>query len=296
MRPRTMRKAIAATASALGLLTASACAAPGPQPASTLSECPNSWAGKSAGDWVPSVGSGTREHLVPGAPLEADICAYDAGGSRAAAPQRLTDGLTTMVTDLNHLPVAALPSWRACTLIGSIPRSYLIRLRYTNGSVSWIGTAYDDNQCVVTTNGAFRTMSYVGDAVSTAYDTRRWPSLSPADQCEPGRGRIGQEEHMVPKGSIGLTVCKLSATAPQEKTYGEDTAKHISAKVDSRPAEKDDGTCPTGAAPAIRLVFRYPQGPPAGVTVWSKGCGMDNRFLRGKVSPALMAELSGLLD
>ncbi|MFJ2033152.1 hypothetical protein [Streptosporangium sp. NPDC087985] len=201
-----------------------------------------------------------------------------------------------MVTDFNHLPVAASPSWRACTLIGSIPRSYLIRLRYSNGSVSWIGTAYDDNQCVVTTNGAFHTMSYIGDAVSAAYNTRRWPSLNPTDQCDPGRGRTGQDRQMVPKGAIGLTVCKLSATAPRKKTYGEDVAKEISAKIVSRPTEKEEGSCPAGATPSIRLIFRYSQGPPAGVTVWTKGCGIDNRFLRSEVPPALMAELSDLLD
>ncbi|MEU7747412.1 hypothetical protein [Nonomuraea sp. NPDC049158] len=101
---------------------------------------------------------------------------------------------------------------------------------------------------------------------------------------------------MVPKGSIGFTVCKLSDTAPQKKAYGEDVAKDISAKIGSQPAQRDDGACPAGATPAIRLVFRYAQGPPAGVTVWSKWCGMDNRFLRSEVPSALMAELSGLLD
>ncbi|MEV6986142.1 hypothetical protein AB0M95_33455 [Sphaerisporangium sp. NPDC051017] len=200
-----------------------------------------------------------------------------------------------MVADLNHLPTAA-PSWRACTMIGSIPHSYLIRLRYSDGDVSWIGTAYDDNQCVDTTNGVLRTRSYIGDAVRTAFDKRHWPSLTPMDECEPGRGRIGQDQHLVPEGAIALTVCRLSTMAPQGKTYGADVAKEISSQIASRPTQEYDGTCPTGAAPSIRLVFRYAQGPPAGVTVWTKECGMDNRILESEAPPALTAKLSGLLD
>jgi hypothetical protein len=294
MRLRAMSRTIAAMVSALGLLVATACAAPESGGASPLPECPPHWGGRSPGDWVPALGSGSPERLMPSMPLEADICAYDAKGSRASAPRRLTDGLTTMVTDLNHLPLVASPAWRACTLIGSLPESYLVRLRYSNDQVSWIGTAYDGNRCVTTTNGA-RTMSYIGDAVKEAYNAGRWPSLNPADPCEPGRGRVGQDTRMAPPGTIGLTVCQLeaSATATQRKEFDEEDAKKISGEISARPAKRDDGSCPTGAMPALRLIFRYAQGPPAGVTVWTKGCGMDNDFLRSDMPPALIAELSG---
>ncbi|GAA5051921.1 hypothetical protein GCM10023259_030880 [Thermocatellispora tengchongensis] len=212
-----------------------------------------------------------------------------------AARRRLAEGLAEMVTDLNHLPVAA-PPWRACTLRASAPTSYLIRLRYGDARVSWIGTADDANQCVPTTNGTLRTWSYIGDTVGSAYQEGRWPSLTPPDECEPGPGRIGQDRQLVPEGSIGLTVCGLSVKAPQRKSHGADTAKKVAAEIDSLRAERFDGACRPGRGSAIRLVFRYAQGPPAAVTVWGTECGMENTFLRGALSAELMDELSGLLD
>jgi hypothetical protein len=99
----------------------------------------------------------------------------------------------------------------------------------------------------------------------------------------------------VPDGAIGFTVCKLSVKAPQRKTYGADLAKDVSAKLNSLRVEKFDGICRTGRGPSMLIVFRYAQGPPAAVAVWSKECGVDDRFLRGAISSDLINDMSGLL-
>jgi hypothetical protein len=97
--------------------TSAAAAPSAPKP------CPKQWGGEEIGGWVPAASdiAGAGESLVPGAPVEALICAYpgddaNPGGERLAGTRTLKDRAGQLARDLGYLPVGSSDS--ACTAMG----------------------------------------------------------------------------------------------------------------------------------------------------------------------------------
>ncbi|MGW0590098.1 hypothetical protein [Streptosporangium sp. NPDC002607] len=273
------------TSIGLGLAAAGACVAAvvfsgaisesSPVPAT----CPQRWGGNDIGGWVPAAADidGVEESLVPGSPVKALICAYPGdnahpGGERLAGSRTLTDQAAAMARDLAYLPVTTTPVDRPCTLMGGPMTNYLIRFAYPDGRALWVGSAEEVNHCVRTTNGTAGSNSYAGPAITTAYKDGIWQPAPPDDPCRGPGDRRGQDELMVPGRPGRLTVCRDATYVrpPYRKRHGRDIARALAATLNSLDTVPSQNTCQgLGGANerGIRLIFDYPQGPAAAVTI-----------------------------
>lgn len=249
--------------------------------------CPPRWGAHDVGGWVPTPES-TASTLVPGQPPRAEICLYDVHGAHQGKARTLQTGLATMTADLNHLPTA--PRREACPLLATLTQSYLIKLSYQDGRVSWVGTAYGISGCTNTTNGRIHTTAYIGDAVKHAYDTGQWARLTPRDPCDIGTGRRGQDKHLIPDDPIEVTVCSIRKNA-EHKTHGRRVAIKTAKTLNKLPLQPVDHQC---SGPYISVIFHYRQGPPAAVTAFGAACKVDNRYVQADVPAALYTQLKKL--
>ncbi|GAB2469000.1 hypothetical protein GCM10027187_41360 [Streptosporangium sandarakinum] len=255
--------------------------------------CPQRWDGEGIGGWVPAAAGidGADEVLVPGSPVQALICAYPGdnghpGGERLAGTRTLTDQAGVMARDLAYLPVTDSPRGGPCTLIGGPMTNYLIRFAYPDGRALWVGSAEEVNSCVTTTNGTVGTRSYVGPGVTAAYRTGVWKPVRPDDPCRDFAGRRDQDERMVPEGAVSVVVCgRITGSGrPPRREHGGQAARGLAAALNSLDTRPSDNMCQGGEGTddrEFRLMFGYPDGPPADVSI-SMGCvpGVDNGLLQ----------------
>ncbi|GGP84273.1 hypothetical protein GCM10010140_11610 [Streptosporangium pseudovulgare] len=255
--------------------------------------CPQQWGGEGIGGWVPAAADidGADESLVPGSPVRALICAYPGdnahpGGERLAGTRTLADQAGVMARDLAYLPVTDPPRGGPCTLMGGPMTNYLIRFAYPDGRALWVGSAEEVNSCATTTNGTVGSRSYVGPDIAAAYRTGAWKPTRSDDPCGDFTGRRGQDERMVPEGIVSVMVCgRISGSGrPPRREYGEQVARELAAELNSLDTRPSDNTCQRGGGTddrEFRLLFGYPDGPPANVSI-SMGCvpGADNGLLQ----------------
>ncbi|GAA4195523.1 hypothetical protein GCM10022252_41480 [Streptosporangium oxazolinicum] len=241
--------------------------------------CPQRWDGNDIGGWVPAAADidGVEESLVPGSPVSALICAYPGdnahpGGERLAGSRTLTDQAAVMARDLAYLPVATADVGRGCTAMGGPMTNYLIRFAYPDGRALWVGGAEEVNRCGRITNGTAVSNSYAGPAITAAYKNGVWRPVPPKDPCRGPGDRRGQEELMVPGRPGRLTVCRDATYArpPYRKRHNRDIARALAATLNSLDTVPSQNSCQGLGGPGergIRLVFDYPQGPAAAVTI-----------------------------
>ncbi|WP_344950864.1 hypothetical protein [Sphaerisporangium flaviroseum] len=269
------------------------------------STCPHRWGGDDIGGWVPAAAAGidgVEESLVPGSPVKALICAYPGdnvhpGGERLAGSRSLTDQTAAMARDLAYLPVTTADTERPCTTAAGPMTNYLIRFAYPDGRALWLGTAEEVNHCVRTTNGTVGTASYAGPAVTTAYKDGVWRSAPPDDPCRGSGDRRGQDELMVPGRPGRLTVCRDATYVrpPYRKRHGRDIARALAETLNSLDTVPSRNMCQgTGGAHerGIRLIFDYPEGPAAAVSI-SLSCvpAIDNGLLQADLDARLRDEI-----
>ncbi|MFB9961438.1 hypothetical protein [Sinosporangium siamense] len=176
----------------------------------------------------------------------------------------------------------------------SVIVNYLIRLRYSDNKVGWVSTAFEVNECVVTTNGRHRSAAYFGEEIKHAYETGRWGGFSSPTSCASAPGHRGQEKVIVPPGADGLTLCRFH-DGELIKHLDRATAKQLAAAASALPTRPNDFQCdgPTGG-PEIRMIFHYPIGPPAEALLWSGRCGVENLYVEAGASPQLLELLAEL--
>ncbi|GGK65478.1 hypothetical protein Sme01_24300 [Sphaerisporangium melleum] len=296
----------------LGLAAAVVCAAAATLTASSgesLSSpvpatCPQRWDSAEIGGWVPAVARvrGAARSLVPGSPVRALICAYPGdntrpGGERLAGSRTLTDQAAPMARDLAYLPVVTGDVGRACTQMGGPLTNYLIRFAYPDGHALWVGTAEEVNHCVRTTNGTATSNAYPGPAIATAYKHGVWRPTAPDDPCQGSGARKGQDELMVPGRPGRLTVCRNATynRPPYRKRHGRDIARALAATLNSLDTIPSSNGCHETSGTherGIRLIFDYPEGPPAAVTILI-GCtpAVDNGLLQADLPAPLRDRL-----
>jgi hypothetical protein len=281
--------AVVVVGAAVVLISQSASGSP-PVPAS----CPQRWGGGDIGDWVPAAADidGADESLVPGTPVQALICAYPGdntrpGGERLAGTRTLTDHAQAMAHDLAYLPVTTGAHDSLCTLVGGAMTNYLIRFAYPDGQALWVGSAEEVNSCVTTTNGTAGSRSYVGPSITAAYRTGTWKPARSDDPCRAPTGRRGQNEQLVPEGVVSVVVCGRAASAaenPPRLEHGKQAAHDLATALNSLDTWPSEHGCQGGEGTddrMFRLLFGYPDGPPANVQI-SMGCtpGIDNGLLQ----------------
>ncbi|MEV6980363.1 hypothetical protein AB0M95_03765 [Sphaerisporangium sp. NPDC051017] len=245
--------------------------------------CPGQWGGEGIGDWVPAAADveGAGESLVPGEPVEAMICAYpgtnmNPGGERLAGVRVLKADAATMARDLAYLPVTTSddPN-RICTAAGGPMTNFLVRFAYSGGEALWVGGAEEVNSCALATNGTVKVPTYVGGSLGIAYRQGAWRIMEPEDPCK-GRlpSRRGQDEFLVPDGAVAVVVCRRDprdrrpTRAYHRKAEAQALAEALNSS-DTWPTEHTFRQVP-GARPgenAFTLLFRYADGPDAGVRV-----------------------------
>ncbi|WP_067185526.1 hypothetical protein [Microtetraspora niveoalba] len=258
--------------------------------------------------WVPAAThlSGAGESLVPGTPIEAMICGYpghntDEGNERHAGTRTLTGGAAAaMARDLAYLPVGAADVG-SCNLKAGPMTNYLVRFTYPDGRWLWVGSADEVNACVMTTNGTASSREYIGDDITAAYLNGTWSRSRPEDPCRGPGGRRGQDTRMVPEGPTSVLVCWTDAGVPRQPraSYGRDVAEPLAAALNAAVTRRDGTPCRMkGSVPekrTFRLIFGYPEGPPAGVWV-RPGCdsATQNGLLEGDIDAAARQEVTRL--
>ncbi|GAA2370987.1 hypothetical protein GCM10010404_27700 [Nonomuraea africana] len=271
--------------------------------------CPQQWGGDGIGGWVPAAADvdGVGESLVPGAPVQALICAYPGtnarpGGERLGGTRTLTDQARVMARDLAYLPVTATPRGGLCTQMGGPMTNYLIRFAYPDGRALWVGSAEEVNSCVTTTNGTAGSRSYVGPSITAAYRAGTWKPARSDDPCR-GRlaGRRGQNEQMVPEGVVSVVVCGQATSytgKPPRLEHGRQVAHDLAATLSSLDTWPSEHMCQGGTGAddrEFRLLFGYPDGPPADVRI-SVGCtpGIDNGLLQADLGDPVRDQVARL--
>ncbi|MFC4591354.1 hypothetical protein [Sphaerisporangium corydalis] len=249
------------------------------EPPPVPSTCPQRWGGDDIGGWVPAVAhiAGVKTSLVPGSPEGALICAYPGddthpGGERLTGSRTLTDQAAPMARDLAYLPVTTADVGRPCTLMAGPMTNYLIRFAYSGGRALWVGSADEVNHCVWTTNGTVGTNSYAGTTITTAYRDGIWRPARPADPCQGPGDRRGQDELMVPGRPGRVTVCRDATYSrpPYRKRHGRDVARALAETLNTLDTVPSRNMCHgiSGVHErGIRLIFDYPEGPAAAVTI-----------------------------
>jgi hypothetical protein len=222
----------------------------------------------------------TGARLVPtDVPREALICAYQpASHLTTSVPlsgsKRLpAAGLPALAENLAYLPGRAPGERRPCTTIGyARPATYLVRLGY-RGATVWVATQVDPNACVDTTNGRFRSPTYVGDQVDAAFRTGAWAPPEPRPEsagaaCSPPRaGRLGQERVLVPDTPVAVDICTGSTAG---RVTARDGVDDLAAAFNRLPTRSSDNGCSAPRwiiSPSYLVVFHYAQGPPVLVRV-----------------------------
>ncbi|MEV8632924.1 hypothetical protein AB0395_14830 [Streptosporangium sp. NPDC051023] len=251
--------------------------------------------------------AGAEKSLVPGEPVAAMICAYPGdnaqpGGERLSGSRTLAGGAGAMAHDLDYLPAGTAAYGGPCTLMGGPMTNYLIRFVYAGGSVLWVGSAEEVNSCVTTTNGTVSSHSYVGRDIAAAYRTGRWEPVRPADPCrEQPTGRRGQDRRMVPDGPVSVLVCGQTSRRigePPRQEFDGRTAETLTEALNSLASRPSDNTCQKieGVGNrSFRLLFRYADGPPANVWIFT-GCvpGADNGLLQADLSDSLRTRMRAI--
>ncbi|WP_329424167.1 hypothetical protein OG339_27660 [Streptosporangium sp. NBC_01495] len=300
-----VRVALALTATcAAAVLISQAVRVPSSVPAS----CPERWGGDGPGGWVPAATDldGAGESLVPGEPLSAMICAYPGdstrpGGERLAGSRILTGEAGAIAHDLGYLPVTTDDPGGPCTQAGGAMTNYLIRFAYPRGEALWVGSAEEVNSCVTTTNGTVGTRSYVGRDITVAYRTGTWSPVRPDDPCHGPTGRRGQNERMVPGEPVSVLVCgqptSYDGRSPRLE-HGRQTAEALAATLNSLDTWTSEKVCRrTGGTRDgdLRVLFGYPDGPPADVRV-SPSCdpGVDNGLLQADLGETVRDQVARL--
>ncbi|MFB9674611.1 hypothetical protein [Streptosporangium vulgare] len=288
-----VRVALAVTAACAAVaLISQAVRVPSPVPVS----CPERWGGDRPGGWVPAAADldGVEESLVPGEPVTAMICAYPGdstrpGGERLAGSRLLTGGAGAMARDLGYLPVTASEPGGPCTRKGGAMTNYLIRFAYPRGKALWVGSAEEAGSCVTTTNGTVGSRSYIGPDITAAYRTGTWNPVRPEDPCLGFPGRRGQHERMVPGEPVSVLVCgQASYDGPAPRLeHGGETAGALAAALNSLDTLPSENTCRGTEGVrgrTLRLLFGYPDGPPAAVRILT-ACepGVDNGLLQANL-------------
>ncbi|MEU9889347.1 hypothetical protein [Sphaerisporangium sp. NPDC051011] len=244
--------------------------------------CPGQWGGEGIGDWVPAAADveGAGESLVPGEPVEAMICAYpgvnmNPGGERLAGVRVLKAEAATMARDLAYLPVTTSddPN-RICTAAGGPMTNFLVRFAYANGDALWVGGAEEVNSCTATTNGTVKVPTYVGGSLGIAYRQGAWRIPEPDDPCTGLPDRRGQDERLVPEGAVAVVVCRRDPQGrrPTRVYHRKQEARALAEalnSLDTWPTEHMSRPIPGAKAGEgeFVLLFRYPDGPHAGVRV-----------------------------
>lgn len=271
----------------------------GPGPGVPLS-CRATYAGQAP--WVPARPAGIDGHarLVPQqTPISALICAY--AGSNTARRQtgwalsgrrRLTGGLTALAAQLSWQPRGQAGF---CAGVGGNQTNYLIGLTYPGGGRIWVAATDDRGDCVPTSNGEFTSFGVVGPTVSRAFASGRWPARQPVSCNGYGLdvGRLGQDAVMVPPGSTSLTICTTAG-----HTFMSGYQALITA-LNALPTRPSTHACTgeTGLVSSFyQLLFSYPKGPPAEVTILG-GChpAVDNQSLQSQSASTVLPIIKRLL-
>jgi hypothetical protein len=105
--------------------------------------------------------------------------------------------------------------------------------------------------------------------------------------CQAPAGRRGQNEQRVPAGVVSVVVCGRATSAtgnPPRLEHGKQVAHDLAAALNSLDTWPSNHRCQGGEGTddrRFRLLFGYPDGPPADVHI-SMGCtpGIDNGLLQ----------------
>ncbi|WP_214106610.1 hypothetical protein [Acrocarpospora catenulata] len=174
------------------------------------------------------------------------------------------------------VPAAADIDGAAESLVPGSPggpmTNYLIRFAYPNGHALWVGSAEEVNHCVRTTNGTVGSNSYTGSAITTAYKDGIWRPVPPDDPCRGPGDRKDQDKQMVSGRPGRLTVCRDATYArpPYRKRHGRDIARDLAKtlnSLDTVPSQNTRQGLGGVNERGIRLIFDYPEGPAAAVTI-----------------------------
>ena len=238
------------------------------------------------------------------------VCAYNGSNmeSNAGLPlssrKYLKGDLAAMVDELRWLPPEVPGGQHACTLMGGPQTNFLVAVTFADGRTSWLGTADDPNGCVGTL-GSIASPWTTGHRFTTAMKIGRWtpPTPSSNGNCS-GGARFGQQNRMVPDGTVGLTICWNAGN----KNFQVEVARGFADLVTALNAPKDiasTSSChqipaSTGASALddtlYRLIFRYPSGPAVEVD-FTRSCdpSIDNASLAATDSGNVLPLLKALL-
>jgi len=220
----------------------------------------------------PSVGIDTKASLVPAsAPAQVVICAYQVADKGKLTGRRTLDsGLAEFASQLHWLPPRPRNTSCALYLTATDGEYYLIHASYPNGSL-WI--AAPGQHCLGASNGTFESTN-LSEQAGTAYATARWPADPvTADACHAGRGRLGQQDHLVPDSPTGITVCDRGRTTAGTSAAAIQLASALNRlhTTSTQPAFSCNNGVPMSES---MLTFTYPDGPPLQITILH-GCTPD---------------------
>ena len=257
--------------------------------------CPKAFAGPTL--WVPAPPSGVdgTSRLVPAQPpASAILCQYrlGVGAKGVLSGQRQLTGLADLAADLHWLPRKLPGQQHGCSAVGStFVDNYLLGLHYPGGGTLWVSTQHEPNECVDTSNGRFKTQTYLGQQAANAYASGVWHNdgsgggLGPDPCVGSSRGRAGQEKTLVPGTPVSVQVCQ----EPGPGTVAHPTwlitggFGALVDSLDSAPTKESNwmASCPdAGPSQLYELIFHYSVGPDVKVRVQG-GCtpGVDNDSL-----------------
>lgn len=240
--------------------------------------CPAQYA--HAAPWVPAKPSGVpaRSRLAPRRkPASAVICGYAGknigpqGGWQLSGRRVLRSNLAGLASDLAWEPRKLAGQQIPCFLVAGPQVNYLIGLTYAGRGRLWVTATKDPNECVWSSNGEFTSFGVIGGLVNEAFKSGRWPARHPAS-CGggdgPGRGRLGQDQAMVPPGAISVSICDGHGGPTRYSGF----AGLVSA-LNSLPTRPSDQACHMthrGAPVHYLLAFGYRQGAAVEVSVFGR--------------------------
>ena len=232
------------------------------------------------------------DRLVPlVAPVAAVVCSYLESVRSHTVTHVVDEGLANIPGLLGTVPPQTNQPMCPSNLLSTDGDVYLIGLTYSTGTM-WISAP--DNHCSGSSNGQFTTTAHVATAAIQAsrYGTWATATLGPRSACNPGSGRLGQQNAMVPGTPVSLAVC--TGTPGHATTATSVQLATMVATLDRMRAAQDSFAFTCGSlgrpAEAYILIFSYSAGPAVGVEVY-QGCtpGIHNGNLQADDPTAALA-------
>jgi hypothetical protein len=254
--------------------------------------------------------------MAPGAtPISVTVCAYLGSNSDtesawplSSQPRALTGGLDRLAQDLFWLPPAdAQP--QACTAMGGPQTSYLVGVRYRNGSL-WVAAADEPNHCAGASNGRFTSQADLGGALTLAHRSGAWPGMEATAQKTPAcwrgaPGRRGQERVLVPDTPVAVLICREPTNAGnpfvRTRVREQRVLSDLQRRLNAYPTRASGHSCsqadPDRDPLGYRLVFEYAEGPPLALR-YIAGCRpmLDNGGLEADGDETLASGFDDILD